>query len=136
MFINPGDIRTWLYTSEFKDRPSHEAIMAEMDRFNVKNKALNLSGFLITNGSAIMQLLEGEHEAVEPLKQIISKDNRHSKVETHVWELEASRAYPHWSMRAIDPLNYEALFKEIESAKVATIATDIARLLFDVTFES
>jgi len=77
MLIDPGHIRTWLYTSEFKDNASKDEIFSSMEQFQAHNKSLNLSGFLITNGKA----------------------------------------------------------KEIQSAKMATIATNIARMLFDTTFE-
>lgn len=110
--------------------------MAAIEGFKTHNKTLNLSGFLITNGSAVMQLLEGPQEAVETLKQTIMTDERHIKIETQAWELETSRAYPHWSMLAIKPSDYEELFSEIQSAKIATIASDIAKLLFDATFDS
>lgn len=136
MLINPGDVRTWLYTSEFKDIDSHRAIITSMDGFCARNHKLGLSGFLITNGKAVMQLLEGGEDAVETLRTTISQDDRHLNVVTEVWELEAERAYPKFSMRAIDSNEYEALFKEVETAKIATIATNIAQLLFDTTFDS
>lgn len=135
MFINPGTIRSWLYTSEFKDLASQQSIVADIERFKAHNKILGLSGFLITNGTAVMQLLEGPEENLEAVKSKILRDKRHINVKMEAWELETSRAYPDWSMRAIEAADYEALFSEIQSAKIATIATDIARLLFDVTFD-
>lgn len=135
MLIDPGDIRTWLYTSEFKDSASKDEIFSSMEQFQAHNKSLNLSGFLITNGKSIMQLLEGKDNVVNVLREKIIADDRHVNVVNEVWELEEERAYPEWSMRKMRASNYEILFKEIQSAKMATIATNIARMLFDTTFE-
>jgi len=61
-------------------------------------------------------------------------DDRHGDVSTEVWETHQTRAFPNWSMRVSKSSEYEPLFKEIESAKIETIATNIARMLFDTTF--
>ena len=52
-----------------------------------------------------------------------------------MWTIESKRAYPRWAMRVVSREEYETLFKEIESAKIETIATNIARMIFDITFD-
>lgn len=128
-------VRTWLYRSKFNGFKT-EGDIHEMARgFVRKNQRLGLSGFLITNGDAVMQLLEGDEPNVESLKKEILEDDRHSDIVSEVWAVESKRAYPRWAMRVVSPSEYEALFKEIESAKIESIATNIARMIFDVTFD-
>ena len=82
-----------------------------------------------------MQLLEGDELKVGPLKQEILDDDRHTEIISEVWTIESKRAYPRWAMRVVSREEYETLFKEIESAKIETIATNIARMIFDITFD-
>lgn len=135
MLIKPEKIRTWLYTSQFRDDASHAEILEARHKFDTKNESAGLTGFLITNGRAAMQLLEGPDEAVERFKTIISADVRHQNVVTEVWALEPKRAYPNWSIRYQDSSDYEALFRTIESAEMETVSISIARMLFDTTFD-
>lgn len=135
MLIKPGKIRTWLYTSQFRDAASHAEILEAKHKFDAKNEAAGLTGFLITNGIAVMQLLEGPDETVERFKSTISVDPRHKNLVTEVWALESKRAYPHWSIRYQDASEYEALFRTLESAEIETISINIARMLFDTTFD-
>ena len=134
MRINPGPIRNWLYTSKFTDRKTHAAVVEFVDGFAEKNRRHGLTGFLVTDGHAIMQLLEGEDPALTSVRDKVIADDRHGDVSTEVWETHQTRAFPNWSMRVSKSSEYEPLFKEIESAKIETIATNIARMLFDTTF--
>lgn len=134
MRINPGQIRSWLYTSKFTTQKSYADVFAFVNQFRAHNRDLGLSGFLVTDGHVVMQLLEGDDEPLAILRETISADTRHFDVVTEVWELQESRAFPHWSMQVSKSSDYERLFKEIESARIETIATNIARMLFDNTF--
>ena len=129
------NIRTWLYTSELRDGAAYADVIRHKQDFADKNREYSLSGFLITNGSHIMQLLEGETVAVEQFKATISADQRHRNLDSIIWDMVPHRAYPKWSMKFHAVEDYEVLFKEIESAQVETIATQTARLLFDMTFD-
>ena len=134
MIIKTGSIRTWLYTSEFTTEKTEADIRRFVDGFRAQNKAKALTGFMVSNGKAVMQLLEGSPDAVKTLRSKIEQDERHHKISSEVWELEAERAYPHWSMRVAAPSHYEEMFGAIERSSVMTIATDIATMLFDTTF--
>ena len=104
-------------------------------RFSERNTHHGLTGFLLTDGESVMQLLEGDPETLESFKAAIKADRAHTNVTTEVEALEQQRAYPDWGMRAVAPANYDKLYSEIESAKIGTIATNIAAMLFDITFE-
>lgn len=135
MLFNKGHIRTWLYTSEFCERKTQAETDLLASEFAAKNEIMGISGFMLTNGTSVMQMIEGEPEAILTLQTKITEDIRHKNIVSEVWELEAARAYPHWAMRVIEPANYESAFSKIESAKMETIAINIARLLFDITFD-
>jgi|GEM_PF-3592181 len=128
-------VRTWLYRSKFTKLKAQSEVLELARAFAQKNQRLNLSGFLITNGNAVMQLLEGDEPNVQSLKKEILDDDRHTDIISEVWTIESERAYPRWAMRVVSTAEYETLFEEIETAKIKTIATNIARMLFDVTFE-
>ena len=136
MLFETGSVRTWLYTSQLTETHSLDDIAQMVAEFQGKNKALGLTGFMLSDGRAVMQLLEGGPDHVEAMKDKIIADPRHRQINSEVWALEQKRAYPNWSMNAINPSDYEKMFKKIELANVETIATNIARLLFDVTFEN
>lgn len=135
MVALPEGVRTWLYRSKFNGFKTPDEIHEMARAFVKKNQRLGLSGFLITNGDAVMQLLEGEESKVGPLKKEILDDDRHIDIVSEVWTVESKRAYPRWAMRVVSPSEYEVLFKEIETAKIESIATNIARMVFDVTFD-
>ena len=135
MLMTPGDVGTWLYTSDFKSRRTPPEIAEMALKFSTKNQRHGLTGFLLTDGESVMQLLEGDPDTVEAFKTIIKADTAHTNVTTEVEALEDQRAYPSWGMRAVAPADYNLLFAEIESAKIGTIATTIATMIFDITFD-
>ncbi len=135
MTSQPDRVMVWLYTSQFSTPQSQVEIDQLVAGFAAENKRRNISGFLISDGRSVMQLLEGPEGDTEVLKGKIQADERHLNVTTQLWSNETIRAYPHWSLRAIASSEYEALFSEIESANFVTLATRIAQMLFDATFD-
>lgn len=129
------EITTWLYTSEFPSPMPSEDIDDMISGFAQNNEKNGLTGFLISNGTAVMQLLEGEHDNVSAMRDVIMMDKRHINIHPEVWDISSVRAYPNWAMRSIALDDYEVLFKEIERAEIQTLAIKIASVLFDVTFQ-
>ncbi|CAM3703640.1 BLUF domain-containing protein [Litorimonas haliclonae] len=136
MTSNKVGVKTWLYRSKFTSFKTEDEIHEMARGFVKKNQRLGLSGFLITNGDSVMQLLEGDEPNVDPLRKEILNDDRHTDILSEVWTVEPKRAYPRWAMRVVSPAEYETLFREIETARIETIATNIARMVFDITFET
>ncbi|MGJ8560049.1 MAG: BLUF domain-containing protein [Litorimonas sp.] len=130
------EILTWLYTSEFTSPKTPAYIDKLVGGFASKNEEIGLTGFMITNGVAVMQLLEGERENITAVRRSITEDSRHTNIHPEVSDVSPVRAYPNWAMRSIALDDYEVLFSEIERAKIHTIAIKIASMLFDVTFQS
>jgi len=129
-------IATWLYTSEFPEQKTPDEIDALAKGFAERNHVNELSGFMISNGIKVMQLLEGSPKTVAVFRDKITADSRHTNVHPEVWDISDHRAYPNWSMRSISVDDYEILFEEIERTEIQTLAIKIASVLFDATFQS
>jgi hypothetical protein len=57
-----------------------------------------ITGVLIFNGGAFMQILEGSEQAVSDMTGRIRVDNRHSNFFTRDERLIGERSFPDWSM--------------------------------------
>jgi hypothetical protein len=63
-----------------------------------KNRKLGITGMLLYKGGNILQVLEGERDAVLGLFETIRNDPRHGGViKLYAWE-KAERDFPEWSM--------------------------------------
>lgn len=93
----------------------------------MNNKALDITGLLLTCGKEIMQVLEGPEDAVEGLYAKIEKDPRHENVRKVFGETVDGREFTEWSMgfRPVDhPYELDmffALTKQSLSEKLDTI---------------
>jgi hypothetical protein len=63
-----------------------------------KNAGLSITGELLYSGGTVMQVLEGEREAVESLFETIGSDLRHTFVVTVQSTPCESRLFSEWSM--------------------------------------
>lgn len=85
-----------------------------------KNQARAITGLLLVSEGDILQVLEGERQAVEQLYDIIARDIRHS----HIYKLAdgpiPERAFPDWSMgfATATPEKFEQLagYRNLDSA--------------------
>ncbi len=64
----------------------------------IRNKAANISGLLLHHNTQVMQVLEGEPEAVKALYAKIEKDSRHKDISLLVNETSEDRIFEDWSM--------------------------------------
>lgn len=62
------------------------------------NVVLDVSGMLLYKGGNLMQVLEGEKDAVLTLYDKISRDPRHHGVITMLDGFEETRQFPSWTM--------------------------------------
>ncbi|WBO85454.1 BLUF domain-containing protein [Hymenobacter yonginensis] len=85
-----------------------------------KNQARAITGLLLVSEGDILQVLEGERQAVEQLYDLIARDVRHS----HIYKLAdgpiPERAFPDWSMgfATATPETFEQLagYRNLDSA--------------------
>ncbi|WP_372645401.1 BLUF domain-containing protein [Ancylomarina sp.] len=69
-----------------------------------KNEVQNITGLLLYNDEAFIQVIEGNRETIHQIFDLISKDSRHSNIVKLLEEPITKRAFPDWSMgfRKID----------------------------------
>ncbi len=63
-----------------------------------KNELRNITGLLLYNHEAFIQVIEGKKETIHRLFEITSKDSRHSNIIKLLEESINERTFPDWSM--------------------------------------
>jgi len=63
-----------------------------------KNEIQNITGLLLYNDEAFIQVIEGKREIINTLFDNISKDSRHSNIVKLLEEPIENRAFPSWFM--------------------------------------
>ena len=108
-----------LYTSispEGLPKESLLEIQIEAQRNNASN---NISGMLVYYDREIMQIIEGEQEAIESLYEKIRNDPRHMLVEVVYSGSITQRSFKKWSMEvvALDKEYLKTYFKNENELK-------------------
>jgi hypothetical protein len=70
------------------------------------NKAKNITGLLVFDGSHFFQYLEGEHEEVKALFNKIEMDPRHTSVTLLSSEEVSEKLFARWAMKLFLPENF------------------------------
>jgi hypothetical protein len=94
---------------------------------NRNNQKENITGLLLYNDGSIIQVLEGEKEAVKALYDKIYKDHRHNGI-LKLDEGELShRNFPDWSMgfKSVSAVEFKKLagFKEVGNKDIFAQST-------------
>ncbi|MBN2595460.1 BLUF domain-containing protein [Labilibaculum sp.] len=63
-----------------------------------KNEIQNITGLLLYNDEAFIQVIEGDREMINKIFDLICKDTRHTNVLKLLEEPITKRAFPDWSM--------------------------------------
>ncbi len=87
-----------VYVSFSKKSLSEDEIFKLLTEVRAKNKARDVTGLLLYNNEAFIQVIEGEKGTIHNLFEIIKKDTRHENVVKLLEEPIESRAFPDWSM--------------------------------------
>ena len=81
---------------------THDMTTAELkdllDQCHRNNERLKITGMLLYAGGNLLQVLEGEAEAVRSLYQVIEKDPRHHSAIIIDEQEIAERSFPTWTM--------------------------------------
>lgn len=67
----------------------------------VYNAERFITGVLLYDGTAFMQILEGEEADVQELFERIKRDPRHSNVKLESFVAIKKRTFPNWSLKSI-----------------------------------
>lgn len=127
-----------LYVSSATNLFSRTDLEVILDMSRRNNTALAVSGILLYKDGNLMQLLEGEKQAVVNLYAKIGQDPRHHDL-TMIWDgTEDQRQFPSWSMafRSLDgpdarsiPGYSEFLTTPLTSSQLTTDGTHCLQLL-------
>jgi len=87
-----------VYVSSASSLFSRSDLDEILDISRRNNEARGISGILLYKDGNLMQLLEGEQDAVESLYRKISRDPRHKGL-IAIWDgTQTERQFPSWSM--------------------------------------
>ena len=91
------------YVSRFAKPLTSSDIEALTVQSAEKNKALDITGVLMTSGGMFFQIIEGPSDNVDQLYEEIVKDDRHQDVLALNIDPDVStRLFPDWSMKQVD----------------------------------
>ena len=91
-------IHQLIYTSRSTPAISDEVLLQILIKAQKKNYQLQLSGLLVLNKGAFMQLLEGGKKEVDELFEKIKNDPRHTDVKLVLETDSPKRCMPSWAM--------------------------------------
>lgn len=91
-------LKSLTYTSWARSTISDTDVDAILRSARTNNPLDGLTGVLIFNGSAFMQVLEGAEAAVDEMTRRLSTDPRHFNMHVREQRLISERAFPDWSM--------------------------------------
>jgi len=87
-----------VYVSFSNKSLTEDEIVQLLKEVRAKNKAQDVTGLLLYNNEAFIQVIEGEKESIHTLYELIKKDTRHTNVVKLLEEPIEARAFPDWSM--------------------------------------
>lgn len=91
-------LKSVTYTSWARPNFSEEDLESILRSARTNNPMDGISGLLIFNGGAFLQILEGGETAVDEMVQRLSTDPRHFNLFIRSEQRIAERAFPDWSM--------------------------------------
>lgn len=92
------DLKALTYTSWARPGIRADEVDAILSSARINNARDEISGVLIFNGSAFMQILEGSEAAVGGLVERLASDPRHSNMSIRDDRPIDARTFPNWSM--------------------------------------
>jgi len=128
-----SDLKQLVYVSQ-ATRELYEADLARLlERIRPNNSAAGVTGMLLYDGGAFMQVIEGNEATLEKLYNVIIRDPRHKDVVVILEKAIARRQFPDWSMGFAE-INDEMLSRvdglnDFFSAKTCLKSVDAGRAI-------
>ena len=91
-------LKTLTYTSWARAGLRPDEVDTILSSAKINNPLDGITGVLIFNGTAFMQILEGSEEAIDGLTSRLVSDPRHSNMSIRDRRLIETRSFPNWSM--------------------------------------
>lgn len=92
------ELKSLTYTSWARPSISDGDVEDILKSAHTNNPLDGISGVLIFNGGAFMQVLEGSEQAIDEMVERLRRDKRHSNFFIREERLVTERAFPDWSM--------------------------------------
>ncbi len=92
------ELKCLIYTSWARSDLRLDELEAIILSARINNPLQGISGVLIFNGSAFMQILEGVPSEVDELAQRLAADKRHTNMSIRHEQPLAARSFPDWAM--------------------------------------
>ena len=92
------ELKILTYTSWARAGIRHDEVDAILSSSRINNPLDGITGVLIFNGTAFMQILEGSEAAIDGLTGRLASDPRHSNMSIRDSRLIEERSFPDWSM--------------------------------------
>jgi hypothetical protein len=94
-----------------------------------RNKARHVTGLLMADEIAFIQILEGPRGAVSALFQEIARDPRHRELTLVEMTEIAAPSYPAWGMAHVsDPSKVDAAWKRVMRVRASPCALSVLQL--------
>jgi hypothetical protein len=92
------ELKILTYTSWARAGIRPDEVDAILESARINNPLDGITGVLIFNGTAFMQILEGSEAAIDGLRARLERDPRHSNMSVRDTRLIEERTFPTWSM--------------------------------------
>ncbi len=96
------ELKCLTYTSWARPGLGAEQVDAILASARINNPVDGISGLLIFNGTAFMQILEGSASAVDDLARQLATDPRHSNMSIRDEREVTERRFPDWTMAYLE----------------------------------
>jgi len=115
-----------IYRSEAKEGISDSEWRSIAMFSAIKNKSLGIAGLLLSHEKHVMQVLEGEEDAVKTLFDRISADPRHKNVDCIYAQTVTKPAFESWSMgyRPVESMAEMDVFFALSKNKIDDIVAN------------
>jgi hypothetical protein len=95
-------LRRLIYTSQATESFSEHNLLDLLDQSRAYNSVDDITGLLMHKKGFLLQVLEGESEAIEDLLNRLLLDTRHVKLKIVLDRCTEHRLFPNWTMGCVD----------------------------------
>ncbi|MBT0726701.1 diguanylate phosphodiesterase [Rosenbergiella australiborealis] len=121
-------LTTIIYRSHIGKNTSEPEVKKFIEKANLRNNHVEVTGILLFDGEHFLQLLEGPEEEVDKLYRTICEDKRHFSLTELLRDYSVERHFGHSGMELFDLRNYE---KAAVLDAVLARATSTFKLTYD-----
>lgn len=123
------ELKALTYTSWARPGIKADEVDSILSSARINNPLDGITGVLIFNGDAFMQIIEGSEAAIDHLTARLTADPRHSNMSIRDQRAIEARAFPDWSMAYLRLENGEF---EGEAAVTRALSRDLPQPLRNI----